>query len=131
MRVWSTEEIVRSERVQELRKLSIEVSLLLYVRPDALVALNGFDQVGTSSGVALPDLHAVISGCRTHKTNHVILIHNHPAINGQCNAYPSEKDIIATEQFKRALFANGIELVDHIIVAQDGSYFSLRAVNML
>ena len=51
----------------------------------------------------------------------MILAHNHPS----GLAVPSEADNAATEQIRYALKALGVELVDHIIIA-DGDYVSLR-----
>lgn len=52
----------------------------------------------------------------------VIIAHNHPAQAAQ----PSEDDIVSTRLLKRALNDVGIHLLDHIIVASDGSAVSMK-----
>ena len=54
-----------------------------------------------------------------------VLAHNHP--NGFCN--PSSKDLRATSILWEELRRVDVELIDHIIVAQDGVY-SMRENNM-
>lgn len=54
----------------------------------------------------------------------VILAHNHP--RGAC--IPSKTDIIVTKELVELLSGFEIDLIDHIIVGEDGS-FSLRASN--
>ena len=56
------------------------------------------------------------------KATRVILAHNHP-----CGvAAPSSEDVVMTKEIGRLFAQVGIELVDHIIVAND-DYVSMAA----
>jgi hypothetical protein len=126
VRAWTTEDVVFSKKVQAIKNLDYEVSLAIYVRPDALIASSGVDHVGTAYGVQLPDLPTIQYGCITHGTNQIILVHNHPYIKGVCDASPSKLDLKATRKFIKQLRAVGIMLLDHIIIGQDGTYYSFK-----
>lgn len=52
----------------------------------------------------------------------VILAHNHPS--GDLN--PSQADIELTQELVRALEANDIDVIDHVIVGSNGEYFSME-----
>lgn len=56
----------------------------------------------------------------------IILAHNHPS--GM--ASPSPKDVTATLEMQRVCAKIGIELIDHVIIA-DGSYFSFKSECLL
>jgi len=132
MRAWTAKDIVNIPKVKQIGSLSHEVSLALYVRIDQIFAMDqGVDKVGTAFGVELPNLSVIQKGCLTHQTDKVILLHNHPYLDGRCDASPSEEDLVATEFYAKHLALMGIQLLDHIIVAQDGTYFSFRAANYL
>lgn len=53
--------------------------------------------------------------------NAVILVHNHP--NG--NSKPSQADIRATDEIRRALATLDIHLLDHIVLGE-GEYYSFN-----
>ena len=77
----------------------------------------------TNGGISAVDLdiRQLASNALLCGASQVILAHNHPS----GLAVPSEADNAATEQIRYALKALGVELVDHIIIA-DGDYVSLR-----
>ncbi|MEK4822870.1 JAB domain-containing protein [Priestia sp. FSL R5-0680] len=52
----------------------------------------------------------------------IIISHNHPGISTQ----PSKEDLEVTKKLKECGILLGIEVLDHIIVAPDGSFKSLR-----
>lgn len=52
----------------------------------------------------------------------VILVHNHPS----GDVHPSHADIELTRELTRALEANDIDVIDHIIVGGNGRYFSME-----
>ena len=64
--------------------------------------------------------------CLERRASAVVLAHNH--LSG--NAAPSREDEIATERLSRALAMLGVELIDHIIVADCG-YVSMRECGLL
>lgn len=94
-----------------------------------LVSLNKQRQIaaalwlnsGTVDSVQLPVREAVAQAVRM-RAHWVILSHNHPG----GSVLPSRQDIEATAELARGLYVVGIELLDHIIVAE-GEYLSLRS----
>lgn len=56
----------------------------------------------------------------------IVLCHNHPS--GQC--FPSEEDLVMTEQIVKSAMLLGIAVLDHIIITKSG-YFSLLEHNLL
>lgn len=56
----------------------------------------------------------------------VILVHNHPS----GDPTPSDEDIRLTKRVEQAGMILGIKLIDHIIVAKEGSY-SLKAAGFI
>ncbi len=67
------------------------------------------------------DVRKVVHNALLFSASQVILAHNHPS--GM--ALPSDEDNAATEQVFNALRTVGVQLVDHIIIA-DGDFVSLR-----
>jgi DNA repair protein RadC len=66
------------------------------------------------------DIRKVVENAILTSASAVILAHNHPS----GIALPSQDDYVATDRAKAALKTIGVELVDHIIVA-DGDYVSM------
>lgn len=57
----------------------------------------------------------------------IICFHNHPS----GDIYPSEEDESITNRLKKSGEILGIELVDHIIVANNDTYYSLKENNKM
>jgi DNA repair protein RadC len=76
----------------------------------------------TEGGVASADLNIrqLVSNALLIGASAVILSHNHPS----GIALPSSDDYVTTERARQALATIGVELADHIIVA-DGDFVSL------
>lgn len=68
----------------------------------------------------------VVEAAMRHRAAGVIFCHNHPA----GRAYPSNDDIRLTLELKRLLYALEIQVVDHVIVAEQ-SYFSFAENGMM
>lgn len=66
------------------------------------------------------DLRKVMENAILTSASAIILAHNHPS----GLALPSKEDYTATDRVKMALHTIGVELVDHIIVA-DGDFVSM------
>ncbi len=66
------------------------------------------------------DLRKVMENAILTSASAIILAHNHPS----GLALPSKEDYTATDRVKTALHTIGVELVDHIIVA-DGDFVSM------
>jgi len=69
---------------------------------------------GSASAVNL-DVRKVVENAIVHHASAVILAHNHPS----GIALPSQEDQAATTQIKIALESIGVQLIDHIIAADD------------
>jgi len=57
----------------------------------------------------------------------LIIAHNHPS----GDTTPSEDDILITHRFKKAGDLLNISIIDHIIVAIDGKFFSFKANKLI
>ena len=66
------------------------------------------------------DVREIVENAILYKASAVLLAHNHPS----GIALPSREDEIATIRIKEALSTVGVELLDHVIVA-DGDFVSL------
>ena len=64
------------------------------------------------------DTKAVIRRALERKACGVILVHNHPS----GSAMPGQADIRQTAVLKKALQACEIQLLDHVVVAEDSWY---------
>ena len=73
---------------------------------------------GSASAVNL-DIRKLVENALLSSASSVILAHNHPS----GVALPSDDDHTATQQARAALEAIGVQLADHIIVA-DGDFVS-------
>lgn len=120
--MWTLEQVVQSKNMRQVANLTYEVSVALYVTPRNIAALKSYNKVGNAVGVDLPEVDEVINGCKINRTNQVILVHNHPYFNGDCDASPSSEDISATFGFQQDLLKKGIQLIDHIIVCPKGCF---------
>ena len=75
---------------------------------------------GASASVSV-DVRLVAENAILTAASSVILAHNHPS----GLALPSQEDYAATDKVQAALATIGVELADHIIVA-DGDYVSMN-----
>jgi DNA repair protein RadC len=59
--------------------------------------------------------------------NAIIIFHNHPSGNVQ----PSESDIAITRKIKESGIVMDIQLLDHLIIVPEGSYYSIADEGIL
>lgn len=84
-------------------------------------------RLGSGSDISVNlDIRQLVENAIRSSASAVVLAHNHPS----GVALPSPSDYAATERIKTALDALGIDLADHIIVA-DGDFVSLRESGFL
>jgi DNA repair protein RadC len=57
----------------------------------------------------------------------IIIAHNHPSDDTE----PSEDDIVLTKKIKEACEIMGIELLDHIIITEQGEFYSMNSNNKI
>ena len=72
-------------------------------------------------GSAALDLRKLVENAILNHASTVVLAHNHPS----GIALPSPEDYVATDRVKAALATIGVELVDHIIIA-DREFVSMK-----
>ena len=87
-------------------------------RKGKLLVCKRLGEGGVNS--ALLDIRKIMENAILSSASGVILSHNHPS----GIALPSADDYAATDSVKQALATIGVELVDHIIVA-DNDYVSM------
>ena len=61
------------------------------------------------------------------KAAYVVLAHNHPSNRPQ----PSAEDFVLTQRLSTALNIAGIELMDHVILCPNGSFYSFSKEDRL
>lgn len=91
--------------------------LLLNIR-NRVLGIYHVSSGGTAGTVADPKL--IFSAALKANASRIILAHNHPS----GNLKPSQQDLILTQRIKEAGRFLDIQLMDHIIIANDG-YYSL------
>ena len=96
-----------------------QVYQLCLDRKGKLLACKRLGEGGVS-GAEL-DIRRVVENAILTRASAVVLAHNHPS----GVALPSGEDLDATDRAEEALATIGVELTDHIIVA-DGDFVSLR-----
>lgn len=128
--MWTLRRLINLPKMRDVANLPYEISVVLYLTKDKALALKEFDKIGTAEAVELPNINVVVKGCRDNKTNNIVLIHNHPPIDGISNPAPSDGDLIATRFFKKNLERLGINLLDHIILTKT-SFFSFKENHLL
>lgn len=72
------------------------------------------------------DLRAIVTRAIKTQCSNIVLAHSHPG----GVLLPSSADIAATRRIYSSLKNIGINLIDHIIISEEGSY-SMRAARML
>jgi len=125
---WGTPEIWHILR--EMSSLKHETITLFYIGATRITCEWHKGQ-RRASRVDVPSMKTVRRGCLNTGTNKIVLAHNHPTINGICDATPSKKDLLATAIYQEALKRERIILLDHIIVAPGGKLFSFKRHNLL
>ncbi|MCM1363564.1 MAG: hypothetical protein NC122_00470 [Faecalibacterium sp.] len=119
--MFSVEEIVEHMKPKLIDTSYERVFVLCFDGCHNLITTRQLTEGGLTS--AKFDLRSVASVALETKTTDMILVHNHP--NGI--ALPSTEDIVATERVKNLLNSLGVNLIDHIIIA-DEDYCALSQV---
>ncbi|MFT4718161.1 MAG: DNA repair protein RadC [Rickettsiales bacterium] len=71
--------------------------------------------------------NVIIKDALNLSTSYVILCHNHPS----GNTSPSKQDILTTKKIKDSLEDIAIKMLDHIIVAANGEYYSFQKESLI
>lgn len=100
-----------------LRGLDHEECWALFLnRANYLLGKERMSSGGMESTVI--DVKSVLRRAIEKKASGVILVHNHPS----GNALPGQADITQTDILRKALRSCDIQLVDHVVVAEDSWY---------
>jgi len=102
-----------------------EFLLLLLNRANNLLGWFKLSSGGTSGTVV--DVKIVFMLALRTNASSLILCHNHPSQNIQ----PSEADIRLTKKIKEAGNLLDINILDHLIIASDGTYFTFADEGLL
>ncbi|MBB4641876.1 JAB domain-containing protein [Rhizorhapis suberifaciens] len=103
----------------------LEYLLVLYVDADGKIAQVHCNTDFLKDMVLLP-ARSIVREALVHGHRRFILMHNHPSGDPS----PSPADIVVTRLLCRTAATLGLELLDHIIVAQQ-SCFSFRAAGLM
>jgi DNA repair protein RadC len=102
-----------------------EFKLLLMNRSNSVLGLLPVSKGGISGTVT--DIRLIYQGAIKANAFGIIVCHNHPS--GNLN--PSESDTKLTHKIKEAGMLMDIQLLDHLIIINDGSYYSFADNGLL
>lgn len=105
-------------------KQNEEVYLLSLDAKGAVITCRRIGE-GSVNSANVP-VRKIVAAALDANATAVVLAHNHPS----GVALPSKEDIHATTAVQNALDAVGIQMIDHVIVA-DGDYISMKQSNYL
>ena len=95
-----------------------EFKLMLLNRSNAVLGIMEVSKGGISGTVT--DVRLIYQAAIKANASGIIVCHNHPS--GNLN--PSESDAKLTQKIKEAGLLMDIQLLDHLIIISDGSYYS-------
>ncbi len=104
---------------RDLQKETQEKIIALHLDARATVTCFQVVFIGTSTS-SITDPKAILRTALLTNSNSIILIHNHPSGDPS----PSEEDIKAKLQLSTACAYLNLQLLDFIIIGDNGKYFS-------
>ena len=102
-----------------------EFKLLLMNRSNSVLGIMPVSKGGLSGMVT--DVRLILQGAIKANASGIIICHNHPS--GNLN--PSESDTKITQKIKEAGNLMDIQLLDHLIIVNDGNYYSFADNGLL
>jgi DNA repair protein RadC len=102
-----------------------EFKILLMNRSNSVLGILEISKGGISGTVT--DVRLIYQGAIKANASGIIVCHNHPS--GNLN--PSESDIKITQKIKEAGSLMDIQLLDHLILTMDDSYYSFADNGLL
>ena len=102
-----------------------EFKILLMNRSNSVLGILEISKGGISGTVT--DVRLIYQGAIKANASGIIVCHNHPS--GNLNL--SESDIKITQKIKEAGNLMDIQLLDHLILTMDGSYYSFADNGLL
>jgi DNA repair protein RadC len=102
-----------------------EFKLMLMTRSNKVLGIASISKGGISGTVT--DVRIILQFAIKANASGIIICHNHPSGNLQ----PSESDTKITHKIKEAGNIMDIQLLDHLILNMDGSYYSFADEGLL
>ena len=102
-----------------------EFKLMLLTRSNKILGIASISKGGISGTVT--DVRIILQYAIKANASGMIICHNHPS--GNLN--PSESDTKITHKIKEAGVIMDIQLLDHLILTMDGSYYSFADNGLL
>jgi len=114
-RINSSQDIITA--AQDMRLLDREQLRVYYVNVrNGLIGWEMISQGSLTASIAHP--REIFKGAILATCAGIILVHNHPSGDPS----PSEEDIRLTKRVKECGHILGIDVMDHVIIAESGSY---------
>jgi DNA repair protein RadC len=101
---------------KETIELYEECKLMLLNRANKVLGIAQISQGGISGTVT--DVRIILQYALKANASAIVLCHNHPSGNLQ----PSEADLKITRRLKEAAAIHDLNLLDHLIITNDGYY---------
>jgi len=95
-----------------------EFKLMLLTRSNKVLGIASISKGGINGTVT--DVRIILQYAIKANASGIIICHNHPSGNLQ----PSESDTKITQKIKEASNIMDLQLLDHLILTMDGSYYS-------
>jgi DNA repair protein RadC len=102
-----------------------EFKLMLLTRSNKVLGIASISKGGISGTVT--DVRVILQMAIKANASGIIVCHNHPSGNSQ----PSESDSKLTHKIKEAGNIMDIQLLDHIIITPDDSFYSFADNGMI
>ena len=96
-----------------------EFKLMLLIRSNKVWGISSISKGGISGTVT--DVRIILRYAIKANASGIKICHNHPSGNVQ----PSESDIATTRKIKESGIVMDIQLLDHLIIVPEGTYYSM------
>jgi len=96
-----------------------EFKLMLLTRSNKVLGIASISKGGISGTVT--DVRIILQYAIKANASGIIICHNHPSGNAQ----PSESDLTITRKVKESGNVMDIQLLDHLIIVPEGTYYSM------
>ena len=92
---------------------------MLLTRSNKVLWIASISKGGISGTVT--DIRIILQYAIKANASGIIICHNHPS----CNVQPSESDLAVTRKIKESGCIMDVQLLDHLIIVPEGSYYSM------
>lgn len=97
--------------------------ILVLICLDTKNKITGYHEVSRGTvNSSLVHPREVFKRALLNNANAIIIAHNHPS----GNTYPSAEDLKITRRIKEAGELLGVELLDHVIIGDNGDFYSFK-----